>query len=418
MRIVALLSLFPVLYNSQTIDSCRERFNYYFNHRGQLSGLVRFDKEAITLYAGGKKELAIYENEIGAMAAYFAVSDRKEQRDFLKRKGQGRLSKRQTDSLIALRPPSAARDSNNLRGVRIAIDPGHFGITREDADIERKFLHFTTAPGDTVQLYESSLTFATAMVLAGRHRALGAEVAITRNQAGHTSFDCTYREWLRIHKRRVLDSLVAIKKIPEARRSALMRMDPKKFYHEYFRDAEILNRAARINSIRPDATVIIHYNVDERNAPWKRTTKKNYTMAFIPGAFTPSDLQKEDNRTHLVRWLISPDFEASRMLAGLTVKYFNRNLGVRVATAADAVYLKSNCLYARVPGVYCRNLVLCRTVNSPLVYGESLYQDNEEECKGLMRCDLDLYGVKTNSRVEKVAESYFEALVEFFKASR
>jgi hypothetical protein len=59
--------------------------------------------------------------------------------------------------------------------------------------------------------------------------------------------------------------------------------------------------------------------------------------------------------------------------------------------------------------------VLCRKINSPLVYGESLYQDNRAECKELMKCDVDVYGIKTNIRLQLVAKSYFDAVIDFFK---
>jgi len=66
-------------------------------------------------------------------------------------------------------------------------------------------------------------------------------------------------------------------------------------------------------------------------------------------------------------------------------------------------------------GVFCRNLALCRKINSPLVYGESLYQDNVIESKELMKTDLDIYGIKANERVFNVAGAYYEAVMSFFR---
>ena len=68
-----------------------------------------------------------------------------------------------------------------------------------------------------------------------------------------------------------------------------------------------------------------------------------------------------------------------------------------------------------IPGVFSRNLVLCRAINAPLVYGESLYQDNEKECNDLMRCNVEIYGLLTSERVTKVAASYYEALFGFLR---
>ena len=59
---------------------------------------------------------------------------------------------------------------------------------------------------------------------------------------------------------------------------------------------------------------------------------------------------------------------------------FRTTWNIPIAQKNDADYLKDNCIKTPSNGVYCRNLVLCRTINSPLVYGECLYQDNINEC--------------------------------------
>jgi hypothetical protein len=66
-------------------------------------------------------------------------------------------------------------------------------------------------------------------------------------------------------------------------------------------------------------------------------------------------------------------------------------------------------------GVYARNLMLCRLVNAPLVYGEALYQDNVKEATELMKKDLEKGGVRTNSRIIRSATSYFNALYSFLR---
>jgi N-acetylmuramoyl-L-alanine amidase len=405
----------------QTVESCRQRFHRYFDHKGRLSPFVKFEAEGIFIYSGGVKKIALYESELAAVSHFFEAAEKTAVHQFIQNKGTRKLSGAELDSLASLdkKANDTMKVRGSLRGMKIAIDPGHFGITPSDAQIERKYLLFTRGAGrvaDTIKLYESLLNYHTASVLMAMLQEKGAEVMMTRDAAGHTSFDCSYTEWLKNHRRRVLDSLVATGHMNAATKSRLLRADALRFYHEFFRDYELLNRAKRINRYKPDATVIIHYNVDEKNAPWKKESRKNYTMAFIPGAFMPADLQRKESLAHFLRWLLSADFEDSRTLAGLTVREFSEKLNIPLATASDAQYLRANCLPAGLPGVFCRNLVLCRTVNSPVVYGESLYQDNTTECKGLMSCDQDFYGVKTSERVGTVARCYFEALSKFFES--
>jgi N-acetylmuramoyl-L-alanine amidase len=401
------------------VDDCRERFTRYFDHKGRMSGVVRFAKDAIVVQGVGPGGITIYGHEIRALKALLESAPHEEMVRLIAAKGNRSYSQGRCDTLLHTYSSAAnSVDSTApLKGMRIAIDPGHFGNTRQDAAIEQKYLRFVrpSAPRDTVLLYESNLTWATASILAARLRESGAEVFITRNGQGMTSFGYTYRDWLKQRRSRVLDSLVEAGVMSTAKKTRLAKLNAVMFYREFFRDFELINRAKMVNAFRPDATVIIHYNVDEKNAPWKKPTGKNYTMAFVPGAFNPQDLSRTEGLVNFLRWLLTDDFDDSRRLSALTVEHFSSSLGIPIARAADATYLRDNCLYAGVPGVFCRNLVLCRMTNSPLVYGESLYQDNASECEGLMRCDEDIYGVKTNERIGKVANCYYDALLEFFR---
>jgi hypothetical protein len=169
---------------------------------------------------------------------------------------------------------------------------------------------------------------------------------------------------------------------------------------------------------KPDVTVIIHYNVDEKNKDWIRPAKANYTMAFIAGGMSSDSFKKMRGKVHFLRLLLSDDIPESERLASLTVQEFNKNLNVPLAKQNDADYLRDNCMASAAEGVFCRNLALCRLVSSPLVYGECLYQDNTNEFKTLSLQDKTYYGIKTNERVNKVALSYFEALKKYFSVPK
>jgi hypothetical protein len=113
--------------------------------------------------------------------------------------------------------------------------------------------------------------------------------------------------------------------------------------------------------------------------------------------------------------LLTKQLNRSEGLAAKTVSGFTTHLGIKAARPADADYLSKNCIGTKSEGVFCRNLVLCRKINAPLVYGEALYQDNELECLELKKRDLEVEGVKTNKRVAAAARSYFEAVSVFLK---
>ncbi len=419
------LCLASFIFLAQTpVQRCKYRFDNYLNFKGSLNHRIEFQKEVIfILDAKGEKIFAFNENEIDLVAKYLINNPFAKQEKFLKFKGLKRFSATQRDSIskkIVDKRNIAKKDNSlPLSGYRIAIDPGHTGTNLTDAQIEQKFLYFVkdsiNHPNDTIKLFESELTFNTAQLVQKMLEEQGAKVLITRSQSNFNSFNLTYTQWLFKHKTRTLDSLFSHKVLPKAKYTKLSNMSDRDLFWEFFRDFDLNNRARLMNEFEPHASLIIHYNVDEKNEPWKQTTKRNFTMAFIGGAFTSDNLDKPENMTHFLRLLLTDELNQSEKLASLSVTNFSKNLSIPVATQFDATYLKDNCLFTKSPGVFSRNLNLCRLINSPLVYGESLYQDCEKECEELMKKESNYKGIKTNERVLKVAKSYYEAVLKFLK---
>lgn len=409
---------------AQTIQQCKYRFDNYLNFKGSLNDRVQFNNGVIyILDSKGKKEFAIYASEIDVIARFLVHNSFSKQEKFLKSKGLKKLSKLQVDSLsskIIDKKKIVKQDKNlPLQGYRIAIDPGHTAVTLAEAQIEQKFLYFVkdsiNHPNDTIKLFESALTFNTALLVQKMLEEQGAKVLITRSQHNYNSFNCNYITWINKNKARVLDSLKAAKVLPADRHKKLTKMSDRDLFWEFFRDFDLNNRSRLMNDFDPHVSLIIHYNVDEKNEPWKQATKKNYTMAFIGGAFTSDNLDKPENKIHFLRLLLTDQLDRSEKLAAQSVGYCSKNLSIPVASQFDASYLKDNCLFTGSAGVFSRNLNLCRLINSPLVYGESLYQDNDHECEALMRTDVIFKNIKTNDRTLLVAKSYYQAVFNFLK---
>lgn len=425
MRIISFILLVCTFsFSAQTIKQCKERFDTYLNFKGSLNNYVKFEDNVINMYnSKGTKEFSIYSHEIEMLAEFFEHTSYKQQEQLMKLKGTKKYSKRQRDSVWIYvddrkKLPKKKR-TLPLEGYRIAIDPGHFAANLNDAQIEQKYLYFVkdsiNNPKDTVKLFESELTFNTALILKKMLEEQGAKVYVTRSANNYTSYNCTYDDWQKLHKKRVLDSLKSAEAISEERYNKLSKLNGYKLFWEFFRDHDIVNRAKKINGFNPHLSVIIHYNVDEKNEPWKSTTEKNFTMAFIGGAFVNDNFEKTETKLHFMRLLLTRQLSQSNTLASLTVAQFVKNLNIAAASQTDASYLSDNCVFTGSKGVYARNLMLCRLINSPLVYGEALYQDNKNECVQLMKKDIVKYGIQTNDRVLKTALSYYQAIMQFFK---
>jgi N-acetylmuramoyl-L-alanine amidase len=382
---------------------------------------VKFENNALYIEDKGKKEFAVYANELNLISDYFQSTTREQQEEFVRFKKIKKLKPKQLDSLAKLIKRSQRKIVQTkefpLKGYRIAIDPGHFSTNLLDAQTEQKFLYFVpdsiNAPSDTVKIFESFLTYNTAHILKNLLEEKGADVLITRTQPDFTSFNCTFQDWMMRYRKRTLDSLFQNELISPEKYKKLLKCDTHTFFWDFFRDYDLANRSNKINAYKPDVSVIIHFNVDEKNAPWKQHSQKNFSMAFIGGAFVEANLNRTENKMDFIRLLLSDQLNRSEKLAVKTVSNFNKLLKIPIAQTVDADYLKDNCLITASPGVFCRNLALCRKINSPLVYGESLYQDNEKETILLMRSDMDIYGIRANERVYHVALSYYDALSHY-----
>ncbi len=417
--------IFIQLSLAQNIKQCKERFDNYLNFKGSLNEIVIFENDAIHIKnSNGEKVFSVFSHEIPMLAEFFENNSYTQHENLLKLKGTKKYSKRQRDSLYIYIDDVKTLPKRNktkpLQGYKIAIDPGHFGNDLYDAKIEQKYLYFpkSNLKNDSIKLFESELNYQTANILKKKLEDQGATVFLTREKANYTSFNTTYQTWLKTNKKNTLDSLLAQNKLTNSKYNYLINLNEYKFFWEFFRDYELQNRANKINHFNPHATIIIHYNVDEKNAPWQKPTTKNYTMCFIGGSFTESNLDKTESKIHFLRLLLTNQLNESEKLSDFTVQNFSKYLSIPMAKYIDADYLHNNALATKKPGVFSRNLLLCRIVNSPLVYGEALYQDNELELEKLTQNPINLSGINANKRLYEVAYCYFNAVLHYLKTKR
>jgi N-acetylmuramoyl-L-alanine amidase len=300
-------------------------------------------------------------------------------------------------------------------GYKIAIDAGHTAGTVTEGVIEKKFLKFKPADSgfkDSIEIAEGMLTYATATLLKEKLMKEGADVFLTRPFNGSTAYGIDFDEWLKINYANTINAWKNSGKISAEKRNWYLNKATKsEKFTLVFKDFELQKRAEIINAYKPDLTIIIHYNVDETNTGWKKPGSKNYSMAFVGGAFMPNDLSSVEKRFEFLRMLITYDIESSVALSADVVKSLETNLQVKAAATRDATYLYKGCLYAGKTGVFCRNLQLTRNVHGTVVYGETLYQDNVVECV-LLNQESDKL---KNIRVQQAADAYYKGIKEYIE---
>ena len=397
-----------------------EKATRYLDKQKALSAFYSIDKEGIKMYASAKdKQNKLIEFSIGwdKLNEYKKELNTCNQDEVFKTYTQGKY---QHNPISENTPAPTVILSNTysfkkLQGLKIAIDAGHTAGNIEMGQVESKCLKFNCIDAnglkDSIEIVEGMLTFATAKLLKEKLEAEGATVFLTRPFNGSTAFGITFDDWLKKNYTATVDKLYQRKKINLEKKNWLLSSKATKRdkFRLVFKDLELQKRAEIINNYHPDFTIIIHYNVDETNTGWTKPGIKNYSMAFVGGAFMKSDLSSAEKRFEFLRLLVSDDLEKSILLSSSVLTCFQKQLNVPAAKINDANYLYEGCISATSDGVYCRNLQLTRYIHSPLIYGETLYQDNITECKWLTQ-EFD----KTkNVRLQQIAKAYYDGILNY-----
>ena len=341
-----------------------------------------------------------------------------------------------------------------LKGLRVALDPGHIGGTMEFAEMEKKFIKILPGPEngiDTeISFNEGNLALGTSLLLAKRLRAQGAEVLLTREKEGLTAFGNSFENWLegektkydQIHQDGNLAPPVHSSKLAQlkycaaqnyiddydipAKQAKWWRTKAKlsDIYRIPFLKAEFIERAKNINTFRPHLTFVIHFNVHESNEPksngYRATTEDNFCMAFIPGSFMAGELKTTEERLAFTAKLLTEDISRSQSLCAHFIQQHESQLEVPAIEWDDNLkYLRKASLRTPEKGVFARNLQLTRLINGPLCFGESLYQDNIEECLRLNSKDFILPGMTSPlpERIRTVSDAYYGALIDWLRES-
>lgn len=286
-----------------------------------------------------------------------------------------------------------------LSGVKIAIDPGHFGGS--SAELEERFIDIKIQGKKPARFNEGTLTLLTALALKEMLEKEGAEVLLTKEEIGKGVYQQDFSTWLKNH-----------------REFSSSNMGSSQIFRSFYNPLDLQARAEKINRFNPDATIIIHYNADDtRDLITQKTgpSKENYNMVFIPGAFSRNELAKQESRYEFMRLLVTQDEENSEKLSSYILEEFVEVLQVPAVTYSDrAPYLRNVCMKLS-EGVYARNLYLTRMVHSPLCYGETLLQNNFAECEKLATNDTEVQGIPCSSRVIQVAKAYYLGIKKYFE---
>jgi N-acetylmuramoyl-L-alanine amidase len=415
------LLLFLFILNAYSQDTTNQyRINYYnqkvikyLDREKMLFNYYKIDKEGIKIYATPAhkaNDSVEYKIKWEQLTEFNVCIREGKTASYFSSKKHGSIQ----STAIKANTESSYNHLKPLSGLKIAIDPGHMAGDFETGKLEMKSLQFKkdsiNGLPDSIKIAEGMLTYATASLLKEKLEADGASVFLTRQKNGYTAFGKTFDDWLKDDYKNKVEELHKSGKLSTDKKNLMLSSKfTKRNKFLFFKDIELAERADIINAFNPDFTVIIHFNVDETNTGWKAPGQKNYNMTFIGGAFMPGDLSSPEKRLEFLRMIATNDIEESILLSGAVTQQFETVLKVKTAGPTDAKYLREGCLTTEKKGVYCRNLQLTRYIHGPLVYGETLYQDNINECKALNKESDKM----KNERIKEVAKAYYQGIYDY-----
>jgi len=410
------LFFFPLLLSAQTEQAYYQtKLDTYFSKDHAVKNFVAITSEGISLYAdasakeaGKRSEIKLSWKEVDSLKNIISYTSERELEKIL-------FEKKDSLSYYIHKDTLKRTPAKSLKGMKIAIDPGHIGGTYEMGEVESRCMCLNIDSAHQIKLEEGNLTFFTAQYLKKKLETQGAIVLLSRPDTGVSSLGISFYEWKkRIKSRAYVDSLLKEGLMNEKEAGMLHNnAADKALFSNIFSSMDLSGRARNINAFKPDITVVIHYNVNEKNTGWTKTTDKDFVMAFVGGCITTKDLNTLAGRLTFLRLLISNDIESSLKLCSYTVNHLSVDLKVPIVKRSDATYLSEHCLSTPVEGVYSRDLALTRMIKGPLVYGEPLYQDNANECMLLLGCGDKIAGVNSPTRIELVADAYYKAIQDY-----
>jgi N-acetylmuramoyl-L-alanine amidase len=264
-----------------------------------------------------------------------------------------------------LQPLTGATPERPLSGLTIGLDPGHIG--GDWAEIEERSLVIGRKP----PIREGDMVLIVARHLEKLLQEAGATVVWVRDQAEPvTPLRPADLTWEAVQSMAQLDARTLARLPPKN----ILRTHQLRAHMLFYRSAEIMARAERVRTLRPDFTLCIHYNA----APWGKFSRPrlfnaNKLVVFVHGAYTNDELADESQRFHLFRKLLERSSPLEIELAGAVADALAQGWNLppenydswNVATRAG-----SN------PYVWARNLLANRLFDGPTIFIEGPYMND------------------------------------------
>lgn len=302
-----------------------------------------------------------------------------------------------------------------LKGVHIALDPGHIGGGY--AEMEERWLSMN--PGESIM--EGHLVLRVAELLKPRLEALGATVTMVRQQEAPVT-KANLNDLKKVARQVLLEAGVPNPeesygdKVGDERILTVQWQTEKLFY----RVSEIHARAHRVNEeLRPDLVLCLHLNAEAWGDPKKPAfVDKNHLHLMVNGCYSAEELQFEDIRFDMLRRAFGRVHQQEMAMADVVAGALAKSTGL-----PPYVYITQQARrVSESPYVFARNLLANRLYQCPVLYFEPYVMNHEQTYKRLL---LDHYigrtlldGQLVTSPLEDYTRGVVNGLVAYYQSVR
>jgi N-acetylmuramoyl-L-alanine amidase len=287
-----------------------------------------------------------------------------------------------------------------LKGVRIAIDPGHLG--GDWAKMEGRFFQM----GNTRPVREGDLTLAVAKKLKPQLEKLGAEVQLLRSSSRPVTPDRP--------KNLRAAAAAELKGSPSPER---LQTQSELFF---YRVSEIRARAEQVNHRwKPDLVLCLHFNAEEWGEPeHPQLQPRNHLHALVNGCYGAKELELDDIRSEMFAQLFEGTTAEALPLTEAVVGALAEETGLPPFT-----YFSSNARrVGKTAYVYARNLLANRLYRAPVVFLEPYVMNSGPVWKRVQLGDYSgekmVDGIPYKSITAEYAAGVVEGLARYYRQAR
>jgi N-acetylmuramoyl-L-alanine amidase len=294
----------------------------------------------------------------GAWQEYFSIAEN--HASVATSKGQPPFRLDFAHNPASARPvPRYWNTNRSLRGLRIALDPGHLG--GEWARMEERWFQI----GDSKPVTEGDMTLYVARLLKKELEHHGAKVSLIRDSSRPTTK--LRPDKLRAH------AAASLRDQGRSINSASLKSESERLF---YRTGEIRARARLVNQhLKPDLVLALHFNAESWGNPTRPTlVEANHLHLLVSGCYSARELSYEDQRYDLMNKLLNRSYEEELSVSRAVAQSMARATGLPPYTySSDTAINVGNS-----PFIWARNLLANRLFECPVIYLEPYVMNNRE----------------------------------------